>query len=759
MFSGVRIRSQLLFSYSLLYAVSLLISFATFYFVIQNSIKTGIESELLNTTTGIYNLVRTAAAVSIKNYLRSVAEKNLEIIDAIYQQQRQGLVGEAEARQRAASILLSQTIGDSGYIYCLDSRGIVVVHPATKLIRTDVSEYAFVKDLIDRKKGYLEYDWQNPDETTVRPKALYSIYFAPWDWLICVSSYRSEFKGLVNVDDFKQSVFDQKFGTSGYAFVIDGSGTAIIHPTHEGVDILAQEGLPRHYMAQVHEAKINKLDYPWQNPGEKRSRLKFCIFNYIEEYDWYVFAAIYHDELYAPLKTLKMIGLVTFGVSMLLVLVMTLVISESITAPLRKLMSHFHDAPKGDFSKRMVVNRKDEIGQLAGYYNRFMQQLEEYSRDLESQIWFRRQTEERLRISETRYRSVMEAAADPIVIYDMEGLVTYFNPAFQRVFGWSLKECLGRTLDHFVPADNWPETRIMIETIKDGKSLAATETQRVTRDGDIRTVSVSGAAFRGHDGQLAGSVVILRDITETKRYAKQLLDIGDTTRQAIGQNLHDDLCPHLIGTGGLVSALKKTIENSNGQGVRLAEQIIELIHEATEKARGLAGGLCPVHLVSFGLQSALNEIAEKTTVTAGLTCRFSGDPTIVFPDNNLATHLYYIVQEAVNNSVRHASATAIDISLYRKGDYIHLIITDDGVGIGDNRQSGGIGLQIMQHRALTVGAFLSVSKAAENGTVVHLFLKVPRNASDDEGTFADSPLSSMAKTESRSHDDDTATLL
>ncbi|SDP12227.1 cache domain-containing protein [Desulforhopalus singaporensis] len=722
MFSKTRIRNKLLISYSLLYALSLLIGFATFYFIIRNTIKANIESELNNTTTTIYNMVKTSAAVSIKNYLRSAAEKNVEIINGFYREHRRGILTEQEAKQQAAHVLLSQTIGESGYIYCLNGNGIVVVHPSKELLQADVSEYSFVKDLIVRKKGYLEYDWKNPDEQSPRPKALYTIYFEPWDWFVCVSSYREEFNGLVNIDDFRQSVLDLKFGKSGYSFVMDASGTAIIHPELEGINILTIEEIPNEGLEYILKNRKGRIEYPWKNPGEQQSRRKFCIFNHIEEYDWFVGAASYYDEFYGPLKTVTILGSITFGVTMLLVLLLTFGISESISAPLRRLMGHL-SISMGDFSQRMPVASKDEIGELAKYYNNFMQQLEEYSSNLQNQIRSRRETEKNLRISEARYRLVMEAAADPIVIYDMEGKVTYFNPAFHKVFGWSLGECMGKKLDHFVPEENWPETQLMIEAIKAGKSLEATETKRYTSRGDIRTVSISGAAFRGHDQQLAGSVVILRDITETKRLTKRLMDIGDNVRQAIGQDLHDDLCPHLIGTGGLASALKKTIEDNHIEGAQLASHIIGLIHEATEKARNLARGLCPVHLVSFGLQSALKEIAEKTTASSGITCSFDGDTSIVFSDNTLATHLYYIVQEAVNNAVKHSCGSRIDISLYRKGGYTHLKITDNGTGIDIGRKNGGIGLRIMQHRALVIGAFLEITTPEGGGTVIHLFMK------------------------------------
>ena len=733
MSAGTRIRHKLLLSYALLFILSLSIGFAIVYFIVRDTITANIESELHNTATSINNLVGNAATASIRNYLRGVAEKNLEIVDSFHQKQLQGLMSAGEAREKAAEILLAQTIGRSGYIYCLDRNGIVVVHPQKALLGRDVSEYSFVRDLQAKKRGYLEYDWKNPGEPAARPKALYMIHFEPWDWIISVSTYREEFRGLVNVDDFKKSVLDLRFGRTGYAFVIDSAGRAIIHPKLEGTNILTVEGMPNEALASILQEKNGQIIYPWKNPGESRARDKLCIFTYIRDYDWIVGASSYLDEYYEPLATIRGLILVTFIVTMILILTLTVKISNSITRPLQGLMQHFENASRGDFSLRMTTAARDEIGQLAGYFNRFMEQLDEYGASLRQQIEVRQEAEDSLRESEQRYRSVMESAADPIVIYDMEGRVTYFNPAFERVFGWGLDECLGRRMDHFVPQENWPETHAMITAIREGKVLPATETRRYTASGDVRSVSISGAAFRDRDQNLAGSVVILRDITETKRLTNLLMDIGDNVRQTIGQDLHDDLCPHLIGIGGLASALKARIEAENGSGASLAAKIVELIDEATAKARGLARGLCPVHLVSCGLQAALAEIAETTAMTAGIRCSFTGDERLAFTNNTLATHLYYIVQEAVNNAVKHAAATAIAITLAREDGYIRLRIADDGRGIEERQGGMGIGMQLMKYRALAIGAFLEVAGGREAGTVVEVVIANPEDHSAHPG--------------------------
>ena len=154
-------------------------------------------------------------------------------------------------------------------------------------------------------------------------------------------------------------------------------------------------------------------------------------------------------------------------------------------------------------------------------YKRAEETVQESEAALQS-IFQRKQAEDALRDSEERFRTALEANPDPFVLYDSDGKVIFFNPAFTRVFGWTLEEQLGKKMDQFVPEKNWPETRIMIETVLAGKSVSATETCRYTKDGKIIPVIISGAIYHDRQGNPAGSIINLRDISEQKRLQSQL---------------------------------------------------------------------------------------------------------------------------------------------------------------------------------------------------------------------------------------------
>ena len=233
-FADLRIRYKLLISYSAVFVLSFSIGSGIIYSFVKEVIETNIESELTNTTQTILNMVRTSAGVSIKNHLRAVAEKNRDIAHHFYQQALAGSFSMEEAKNRTREVMLSQTIGKTGYIYCIDSQGVILIHPENALVHVDLSDYSFIADQKIRKVGYLEYNWKNPGETHPRPKALYMTYFEPWDWIISVSSYRNEFRELVNVDDFRDSILSIVFGQTGYSYVLDLEGNLIVHPLSRG---------------------------------------------------------------------------------------------------------------------------------------------------------------------------------------------------------------------------------------------------------------------------------------------------------------------------------------------------------------------------------------------------------------------------------------------------------------------------------------------------------------------------------------------
>ncbi|GAB6907198.1 Two component system sensor histidine kinase, PAS + GAF domain [Desulfosarcina cetonica] len=119
-------------------------------------------------------------------------------------------------------------------------------------------------------------------------------------------------------------------------------------------------------------------------------------------------------------------------------------------------------------------------------------------------------------LAEHRYRAFLEFLPDPVFVGHPDSTVAYLNPAFEKVFGWSLKELAGQRIP-YIPDSEMAATRAGVKKLFTDHVLHGYETRRLTRDGRILDVLVDAAVFHDADGKPAGQVITLRDITARKR--------------------------------------------------------------------------------------------------------------------------------------------------------------------------------------------------------------------------------------------------
>lgn len=450
-FSSRRIRYKLLIGYSAVFVLSITVCSSVIYSFVRKTVAASIESELFTTTTTILHMVRTAADVSIRNHLRAVAEKNRELAAYFHRLAEAGAMTEQQAKENARRLMLHQTIGTTGYLYCIDSGGIMRIHPQPALIGADLSEHAFIGEQKRRKTGYLEYDWQNPGDPEPRPKALYMTYFAPWDWIISASSYRSEFAELVDPDDFRQGILSLRFGETGYAYLIDSRGNIVLHPELSGNHYEAEDAAGRKFIREICRRKSGKITYSWPLPGTDQVGEKLVIFNYLPEFDWIVASSSYLDEIFAPLQTVRRIFIATVLAALALVLPITLKISASITHPLQRLMDRLSKGAEGPVVPAADGGSRDEVDELARYFDAFMDRLDDYAKSLKTEIAVRKEAEAAIRKSEARYRQLVDTMPSVLVGVDLNCRVTQWNREAERTTGIVQKEAIGAGVFSLLP--------------------------------------------------------------------------------------------------------------------------------------------------------------------------------------------------------------------------------------------------------------------------------------------------------------------
>ena len=150
-----------------------------------------------------------------------------------------------------------------------------------------------------------------------------------------------------------------------------------------------------------------------------------------------------------------------------------------------------------------------------------------------------------------------------------------------------------------------------------------------------------------------------------------------------------------------------------------------MISEAIQRTRELAHGMAPVLIGDDGLWTALARTTEEISRMAQLECRFECKPPVLITSQEMAYHLYYIAQEALNNSLRHAKPSVISINLSSSGASGTLIIRDDGVGFEPDQIMEGFGRYTMENRARIIGGTLDIESRRGHGTAVTCTFPMP----------------------------------
>jgi signal transduction histidine kinase len=200
-----------------------------------------------------------------------------------------------------------------------------------------------------------------------------------------------------------------------------------------------------------------------------------------------------------------------------------------------------------------------------------------------------------------------------------------------------------------------------------------------------------------------------------------LLRAQENERRALARELHDEV-------GQFLSAILMETEGAEcaDQAADIREHLdsIKTLAEKTvNQVRDLALLLRPSMLDDLGLAPALNWHARETSKRTGLNVMVSADDTINSLPDEHRTCIYRLVQEAVNNAVRHAKARTVEVAVRREDQMVNVTVQDDGAGF-DTRFMRGLGLLGMEERVRRLGGRLKISSQPGRGTMVHAGLPV-----------------------------------
>jgi PAS domain S-box-containing protein len=345
-----------------------------------------------------------------------------------------------------------------------------------------------------------------------------------------------------------------------------------------------------------------------------------------------------------------------------------------------------------------------------------------------------KRTEEALQEERNVVSAILHTVGALVVVLDPEGSIIRFNRACEQTSGYSFAEVAGQKIwDLLMVPEEVDRFKSVFQQLRSDQFPSDFEGYLVKRDGARRLIAWSSTLLPGNGGTPTYFIATGIDITERKHLEKTILEISAREQRRIGQDLHDGLGQHLTGIAFMSKVQEQKLMEKGMPEAGDAAKIVNLVNEAINKTRELARGLLPVVSDAQGLMSALRQWAGEVEDLFAVSCRFQCFTAVLIHDDAVATHLYYVAREAVNNAIKHGHARQIVIRLAADQRQGALTIQDDGYGISSTVPGNkGMGLHLMEYRARMVGGSLEVRRVATGGTIVTCLFPVMPPVADEE---------------------------
>jgi PAS domain S-box-containing protein len=335
----------------------------------------------------------------------------------------------------------------------------------------------------------------------------------------------------------------------------------------------------------------------------------------------------------------------------------------------------------------------------------------------------RTRAERALRDSEERFRSVANAA--PVIIWmsNVHKYCTYLNQTWLDVTGHSSETGLGTGWTSVMHPDDVVRSWDTYARAFDRRERFQMEYRLRRHDGEYRTMLATGAPRYDGDSVFAGYIGCAVDLTERRQAEEalalinqRLLDAQDEERMRIARELHDDI-------GQRLAVLHINLDTLL-QAVPVSET-----RPSIQEARDMVGDLAadPARLQYLGIVKAAAALCREIATQHDVQVSFQADSASERLSKRISLCLYRVLQEALQNAVKHSCAREIDVALRRSGDEIELTIQDRGVGFNMGAVDGfGLGLTSMRERLTAVSGQLGILSTPRHGTTIRASVPLPR---------------------------------
>ena len=358
---------------------------------------------------------------------------------------------------------------------------------------------------------------------------------------------------------------------------------------------------------------------------------------------------------------------------------------------------------------------------------------------------------QRLREQRDLLHLTLASIGDAVLTTDDTGHVTFMNPVARHLTGWPEDKAIGVPLHrivHLIDEHTRKEIAGPAEEVFEtgGRSTLTNHSLLISRDGTEVPISRSAAPIKNR-GSFRGTVVVISDVTAAKvaerarreeEIMRSIVHAQEAERNRIARDLHDHL-------GQRMTALRLRIESlssEHGSKAELEKVIKDLQRSAANIDQDigfLSWELRPTELEQLGLADAVRSYVREWSGHYGINAEFHAtrdtDGAEAMLDRETETNLYRIVQEALNNILKHAQASSATVLFNSGQDELSIVIEDNGRGFAsdihttDPGRPGGFGLVGMQERAAALKGTLQIESQPGEGTSIMVRVPIHRLSS------------------------------
>jgi PAS domain S-box-containing protein len=354
----------------------------------------------------------------------------------------------------------------------------------------------------------------------------------------------------------------------------------------------------------------------------------------------------------------------------------------------------------------------------------------------------RKQAQEELARNESTIRALLDSTTQSVVAVNEDQHIVLVNGVTEKMFGYKGEELVGQPLGILVPESargrHVEHHRAYFANMQSRPMGIGLDLEGRHKDGRTFPVEIGLSAVETAAGKLG--VAFVSDITQRRRLEKaaqtqaekvralaaSLLTAQEEERRRVSRELHDQICQQLaslaIDIGGLAAAPPPP-----GDAQRRLKALQARVVKASEETRHIAYGLHPSVLDDLGLVVSLQSLCKEFSEHAGVPVEFTNVALPGSVPREVASCLYRVAQESLQNIAKHASAKHVSVALTLQRGTVVLTIADDGVGFDQEavKGRGGLGLIGMEERARLVNGNLSIATRPGHGTRIALQIPLP----------------------------------